>query len=108
MAIKRLSGINPELEVTGRILCFAGKCDFRTLLPQEAGNLLVGNVADLVVVLDDLAVLVAYSTLPWFHQGIACLVVGANIAVDAGPAFVALTVTAISHLAILATSKRAA
>lgn len=77
------------LEVACGLVLGTGKGGLRALLAQQAANLLVGDVADLVVGLDDLAVLVADTAVAGGHERIASLVFGAYVAVDTGPAVVA-------------------
>lgn len=85
----------------------ASKSNLRTLVPKQARDLLVGDLADLVVVLNHLAVLVAYTARASLHQSIAGFVFGADIAVDAGPTPITLASATRAHRSIPATSKRA-
>jgi hypothetical protein len=61
----------------------------RFLPSKQIGDFLVGDFADLVIVLDELAVLVADTAASRLHQSIAGLVRCADVAVDTGPAFIA-------------------
>ena len=79
------------MKIAGRILLLAGKCDLRLLPPKQIGDFLVGDSADLIVIFNELAVLVADTAASGFHQSIAGLVRCADIAVDTGPALVAFT-----------------
>ena len=71
------------LEIALFRLCIAGEGGLRLLLLQLVENLLVGDVADLEVLLDQLAVLVADSAFAIRHHGVAGIVGLADIAVDA-------------------------
>jgi hypothetical protein len=62
----------------------------------------------LVVVFDNLAVLIADTPGSCLHQCVTSPVVGADVAVYSGPAFVALASVVSAHRSILAMSKRAA
>jgi hypothetical protein len=71
------------------ILGIAGERDLRDLSAQQTPDVLVGDVADLVVLLDHLASLVAYSAVTSRHESVTRLVFGTDVAVDARPALVA-------------------
>ena len=75
------------LKVTLFGLGVARKGGLRLLLLQGIEDLSVGNVTDLEVFLDQLAVLVADSTLAIGHHGVASIVGLADVAVDARPTF---------------------
>ena len=77
------------LKVACLVVFLAGKCNLRALLAEQRGNLFVCNVAHLVVVVDNLAVLVTYATFASFHQCVTGFVVGTNIAINTCPALVA-------------------
>lgn len=51
------------LEVASSIWCVASECDLGDLFAQQVSNLLVGHVTHLVVVLEDVAHLVADATV---------------------------------------------
>ena len=92
--------------------------DSRLLLAREAGlgnlavqhvqDLTVSNIAHLVVLLDDFAILVANTAIARLHQAVASLVFGTDIAVDAGPSLVAFARVALSHRSFLAAGQRPA
>lgn len=82
--------ITRTLEITRCIFLGAGECYFGTLFAQKCRDLFVGDVADLVVVVDDLAILVTDTTFTTFHQCVTSLVVGTDVTVDAGPTFTAV------------------
>jgi hypothetical protein len=95
------------LKLASSILFLASEGDLRLLVAEQAGNLLVHNVANLVVVFHNLSVLIADTRIPSRHQRIASLVTSADVAVDSGPTFVALALIAGSHRSVPAPSKRA-
>lgn len=76
------------MELAGCILFIAGEGDLRLLVTEQTRDFFIYNIAYLIVVLHDLAVLVADTPIPGWHQCIASLVCGADIAVDSGPALV--------------------
>jgi hypothetical protein len=78
------------------------------LFAEQVGDLLVRNIARLVVVLDDITALIAYAAVAGLREGITSLVLCANIAVDSGPSFVALAFPAVSHRSIFPPSQGAA
>lgn len=75
------------LKVTLFGLGVARKSGLGLLLLQSIEDLSVGNVTDLEVFLDQLAVLVADSALTIRHHGVASIVGLADVAVDTRPAF---------------------
>lgn len=97
------------LEVALFCLGVARKGGLWLLVFQLVENLPVRDVADLEVLLDQLAVLVAHAALAVGHQSIAGTVGLADIAVDARPAFAALALSvASSWRPVLAICQRAA
>jgi hypothetical protein len=62
------------LEIAGLRLGVTCECNFRTLCTQETGDLLVGDIADLVILVYHLTVLVADASLSRFHHRVACIV----------------------------------
>lgn len=74
------------LEVAFLRLGIAREGRLRFLLLQRVEDLSVGDVADLEVLLDQLAVLVADTALSIRHHGVAGIVGLADVAVDARPA----------------------
>lgn len=78
------------LKVAEGILSLATEGGLGNLSVEHGEDLLVGNVAHLVILVDDLAVLVADAAIARFHESIAGIVLGANVAVDAGPSVVAV------------------
>lgn len=96
------------MEVTSSIVRLAREGDLRSLFAEERRNLLVGDVAYLVVVVDDFAIRVADTAVSRLHQSIASLVLGANVAVNAAPAIVTLALAAVAHRSIFAAGQGAA
>lgn len=93
------------LEIAKACLLFAGEGGLRDLSREHVQDLSVGHVAHLVVLLDGLAILVADTAFRGRHEGVASKVVGADIAVQAGPAVVALAFVTLSYWPISATGK---
>lgn len=98
------------LEITVFFLRLAGKGGLGLLCAEELADARVCNVADLVVMLDDLAVLVADTAIACGHEGIAYIVLGADVAVDTGPALVtaALLGVALGAVVVCAATKSTA
>lgn len=61
-----------------------------TLLAEQRPDLRVGDFANLMVVFDDLSVLIADTTVSGFHESVARLILGADVAVNAGPSVIAI------------------
>lgn len=78
------------LKVTVLGFGIAREGGLRLLVLQGIEDLSVGDVADLEVLLDQLASLVAHSALVVWHHGVASIVGLTDITVDARPAFFAL------------------
>lgn len=95
------------LEIASLFLCIACECHFWALLSQKSGDLLVGNVADLMILVDNLAVGVADAAITSRGHDIADFVGCAHVAVDTGPAVVAFAVAATTLWPILALRQRA-
>jgi hypothetical protein len=93
------------LEVARSILPFASESDLWALFPEEGGDLFVRDIADLVVVVDDLAVLVTDTAFAGSHQGVASFVFGANVAVNTGPSLIAVASAPGTHRAVLSSSE---
>ena len=96
------------MEVTLLGLGIAGESGLRLLVLQRVQDLAVRNVAHLVVLLDDKTLAVAHAIDAFGHQGIASLVGGADIAIDAFPALSAVALCALAGRPISAVSERAA
>jgi hypothetical protein len=62
------------LKGTGRVLLLACKGNLRLLPVQDFHNLSVRYVAHLIVLLDHFAVSITYTTLIFWHQGIASFI----------------------------------
>lgn len=90
------------LKGTGCIVFIAGKSSLWLLSIQNLNDLPIRHVAHLVVLLDNVAALITNATFAFRHQCITCLIGFADIAVDTGPAFVALAVLILSHGPVLA------
>jgi hypothetical protein len=90
------------LEIALGSLLVAGKGGLGLLVLELIEDLPVCNVAHLEVLLDELAVLVANTTLAVWHHGVACVVRFADIAIDACPTIATLALLlAASWCAIL-------
>jgi hypothetical protein len=85
------------LEGASVVLGIATKCHLRSPPIQDFDNILVCNIAHLIVLMYDLSVPVANSSLVVWHQCITRLILGANVAVDARPSLFAFAVVALSH-----------
>lgn len=88
-------------------LLLAGEGDFCFLVAQKLFDLLVGDAADLMVILDELPILVAHATAASFHERVASRVLRANVAVDTSPTFVAFAMVAGAHRSVFATGQGA-
>jgi hypothetical protein len=77
------------LEVAGLVFLFAGKRNLWALFAKQRCNLLVRDIADLVVVVHNFSVLVAYTAFSFLHESVTGFVVGTDIAINASPALVA-------------------
>lgn len=66
--------MGPTLEIAGLVLLLASECDLWLLLSKQIGDLSVGDFADLIVVFDEFAILVADTAASSVHQSIAGLV----------------------------------
>lgn len=95
------------LKIAFFLLGIARKGYLRFLLLQLVDDLPVGDIAHLVVLFHDDALLVANAILPLRHQGIACIVCLTNIAVNAAPALCTVARIPFSHRPILALSEGA-
>lgn len=89
------------LEVALPLLVLAVECDLGDTLAQKVPDSLVGDIAHLEIVVHDFTTLVADSAVFGWHQGVACVVIGADVAVDPGPAFVTVATLPIPHRAVL-------
>lgn len=96
----------PTLEVASSFASVTSECDLRNLFAQQVPNLFVGDVAHLVVVLEEIAHLVADSALVRFHQRIACPIISAHVAIDTVPAVVAVAAVAFAHRSVLVSSRQ--
>jgi hypothetical protein len=72
------------------------------LLLEELHNLRIGDIAHLMVLLDDVAALVAYTSFVIWHERIACVVGLADIAVYPAPTCVALARLLAPHRSVVA------
>lgn len=77
------------------------------LAVEHTQDLLIGNIAHLVVLLNHLAVLIADTAISSFHKGVAGIVLGADVAVDTCPSVIAVTSVALSHRSVFAPGQRA-
>jgi hypothetical protein len=84
------------LKVAETCVLIAHKGGLGNLAFKHRKNLRVGDVAHLIVLLDDFTVLVAYTIFSSLHQGVAGLVFGADVAVDARPALITVAGITIS------------
>jgi hypothetical protein len=85
------------LKVAQGVLLGAGKRSLRDLPVEHLQNLRVRHVAHLVVLLNDLAVLVANTIVARLHKSVAGLILEADITVNAAPALVAFACVALSQ-----------
>jgi hypothetical protein len=96
------------LELASRIFSFACESDFRLLVAQESGDLLVHDVANLIVLVHDLAVCITDASFVFGHEGVARFVRRTDVAVNAFPAVIAVARVTGAHRTILSAGKRAA
>ncbi len=78
------------MEIASLILLFTSKRDFWTLLAEQRRDLLVGDIADLIVVVHNLTILVTDTAFAGFHECVAGFIVSTDVAIDASPALVAI------------------
>ena len=64
------------------------KSGLGNLAVEHGQDLLVGYIAHLVVLIHDLAVLVADTAVAGLHEGITSIILGTNVAVDTRPSIV--------------------
>lgn len=88
------------MEIAFTVGCVACEGHLWNLFTKQVPDLVVGHVAHLVVVLEDIAHLIANATIFRFHQSIAGFVLCAHIAVDAFPAFVTFAAVAITNRSV--------
>ncbi len=86
----------------------AGEGNLRDPLLKQIPDGHIRHLAHLEVLLDNFAASIADTTFPGFDKGVAGTIVGANVAVDTGPSFVAFTSRPIAKWSILTARKRAA
>ncbi len=85
----------------------AGEGCLRYFAIEHGKDLLVRDSAHLMVLLYNLAILITDTTIAGFHQRIACVVLGTDIAVDSSPALVTFASVAFSYRSFVTASKRA-
>jgi len=85
------------LKGTGCIFGVTVECNLRPPSIQETDDILVCNIAHLVVLVYNFAVLVADSPIFGRHQRITSFIIRADVAVNARPSFLTLAVVALSH-----------
>ena len=95
--VERLLLVDPELEIAGMVLLFAGESHLRLALAEELQDLPVCHITHLKVLLDGDSFLVTHTTFAIGHQGITRIIRLADIAVDAIPSIVTVTVFAVAH-----------
>src|ERR1700758_908492 len=78
----------------------AGECDLWLLLLQLIENFAVCDIANLIILMDHETLFVADTSFSFRHQSVTCLACGANIAVDALPALLAVTVSVLSRRSV--------
>lgn len=93
------------LKVTLGRLLVAIKGDFGLLVAKEIDNHFVDHIAHLVVGANKLTTSGADTASLVGHKSIADRILGADVAVDATPSFVAFTVVARSHRSIASPRK---
>lgn len=96
------------LEIAGGFIGLASEGHLWPLLAEQVRDLLICNIAYLVVVVDDLAICIADAAISSLHESVASLVFCTYVAVDSSPAIVAFALVAIAHRSVFTTSKRAA
>jgi hypothetical protein len=78
----------------------------RLLLLELIENLAVGNVAHLVVLIDDQTLAITDATVAFRHHGVTGIVCLADIAVYTFPAVVALAVVALTRQSVVTFGQR--
>ena len=109
-AVKALLLVNPELKITFPSLGIATKRRLGQLFLQLVPNLLVGDVADLVILVHDHAILETPRLIFLFvgHEWPTRSVGSTDVTVDALPARIALAMLSSSREAISTVGERAA
>lgn len=79
----------------------------RFLLLELVKNLAIGDVAHLVVLVDDQALTITDATLALRHHGVAGVVCLADVAVYTLPALFALAVVALARQSVVSIGQRA-
>jgi hypothetical protein len=88
------------LEVASLVFSVAGECDLRLLLLQLIENFAICDIANLVILVDHETLFVADTSFSFGHQSVTSLACGANIAVDALPALLTVTVLVLSRRSV--------
>lgn len=96
------------MEVTGAVLGVASEGYLRPPAIKDIYNLLIGDIAHLVVLMNDLSILVTDTALLGRHQGITRLILGANVAVDSSPTLFAFAIVTVSQWPIASICQRTA
>lgn len=92
-----------ETALSSRIL--AGKRNLSLLLLQLILDLPVGNIAHLMVLIDDQPVLITHAALTIWHHSIASIVTLTDVAMNSTPPVLAIAIFAIAQGSIFAIGK---
>lgn len=77
------------------------------LAVEHRKDLLIGNIAHLMVLLNNLAILITNTAIASFHKSVTSIVLSADVAVDTCPSVIAVASVALSHRSIFAPGQRA-
>ena len=86
------------------IVRLASESNLRNLVTEEVADGFIGDITHLIIVIDNLATLVAHTPIAGTHQRIAGSIIGADVAVDAGPTLVAVAGMFGSYGTVLASA----
>lgn len=93
------------LKVASAVAGVTRESDLWNLFAEQVSDLLVGDIAHLIIVFEKVAHLVTDASLVGFHESIARPVISAHVAVYALPAFVAVAAVAFAHGSVLVSSR---
>lgn len=94
------------MEVALLAIGVAGESGLRLLFLELVEDLAIGDVADLVVLVDDQTLTIADATLALRHHGIASIVCLANIAVYTLPTLFTLAVMTLPRQSVVSVGER--
>ncbi len=105
-AVERLLLVDPELEVACCLIGVAREGNLGDPRIDLIQDRFVGDIANLVVLMDDQTLFVAYATFTQRHHSIASIVRGADITVDTFPTLLAVAFISFPWRSVLAIRQR--